>query len=300
MTDIQKNGFPYGPNNPKRIDLDRVESYTPADFGLTPDAIKTYMFGMRIIDPATQAEPTIDVYNHFIESAISKVEDALDICILPRVIAKEHHDYYETEYNRNVYISLYKKPILQVNAFSMMFNNRQIFNFPPTTWKIYPLPAQIEVYPAGLVGNDFGSTDPQVLYNMSMMPGFFGGNPIDNPLDQYGLNTYAPQAFDLDYVAGFIPPHRQGVTLDFEMPPDLTQLIIKEVLNEMFQLWGRLIIGAGIAGKGLSIDGISQNVNTVQSAEYTGSAADIKLIQADIQNLIGILRAKFAPAFIEV
>ena len=109
--------------------------------------------------------------------------------------------------------------------------------------------------------------------------------------------NYAPQTFDIDYVAGFLPPSRAGVTRDFEFPMELQQWSIQDALKEVCQVWGRLLIGAGIASYGRSIDGLSENVVTTQSAMYTGSRADIDIIDADIANLEGALAQKFQPAF---
>jgi len=54
---------------------------------------------------------------------------------------------------------------------------------------------------------------------------------------------------------------------------------------EVLERWGRTAIGAGIAGFDVSIDGISTNVNSTQSAENTASTADIKLMQADMKHM---------------
>jgi len=44
------NVSPYGQNNPKRINVDQIEKLVLSDYGLTPSAIKAYMFGNRVID----------------------------------------------------------------------------------------------------------------------------------------------------------------------------------------------------------------------------------------------------------
>ena len=48
------NASTYDINNPKRIDLSKVDDVTPADIGLTPYMIKKYMFGLKIVDPDTK------------------------------------------------------------------------------------------------------------------------------------------------------------------------------------------------------------------------------------------------------
>ena len=77
----------YGENNPKRIDLDQVDKFTPSDFGFTADNIKkSMMFGIKVIDPNTGKELDDSVYDQIIEQAISSVETTLGIVILPRII----------------------------------------------------------------------------------------------------------------------------------------------------------------------------------------------------------------------
>lgn len=285
-------GYPYGENNPKRVDLDRVNSFTPSDFGLTPQAIKAYMYGVTVTDPETGKEMGDTFYNHIIESKIAYAEDTLDIAILPRVIGREHHDYYDNDYNSFNYIDLYKRPILQVESLKLNMNNYNVIDYPSEWWKIYSAGGQIQIFPAPLM--QATGIMPAGLNDMGM-------GAIGIPMSWLGSTNlvqgdYAPQSFDVDYVAGFLPAERAGITRDFEFPLDLQQLIIKYALKEIFQVWGRLIIGAGIASQNLSIDGISQGIVTTQSAMYTGSRADIDIIDADIANLETSLHNRFAPA----
>lgn len=283
-------GSPYGENNPKRVDLDKVEGYTLADFGLTPKAVKAYMYGVTVQDPETGKEMGDEFFNHILETKVAYVEDKLDIAILPRVIGREHHDYYDNEYNSYAYVSLYKRPVLQVETFKLVMNNFKIFDYPSEWWKIYPSAGQIQVFPSPLLQATGIMTNNQSLGVLGMPVSWMATNNLVQ-------SNYAPQTFDIDYVAGFLPPSRAGVTRDFEFPMELQQLIIKYALKEVFQVWGRLLIGAGIASYGRSIDGLSENVVTTQSAMYTGSRADIDIIDADIANLEGALAQKFQPAF---
>lgn len=292
-----QNGYPYGENNPKRVDLDKIDSFTPDMYGLTPSAIKGYMVGMEIKDPETGESLPDSWYWDIIESAIKKAEDVLDIVILPRPIAREHHDYYDSEYNSYAFTTLYKKPILQVLKFKLQMNNFNVFNYPPEWWKIYPLAGQIQIFPSPLMqATGMGGS------GSSMSLGFMSAPVV--VANSFAFNgasgNYAPQAFDIDYVAGFLPPKRYAVTQDFEFPAELRQLVIKYAMKEALQQWGRLIIGAGIAGRSFSIDGISESIETTQSAMYTGSRADIDIIDQDISDLLDALRAKFQPQFTEL
>ncbi|WBF81222.1 hypothetical protein FMLHJGGC_00171 [Staphylococcus phage BSwM-KMM1] len=75
--------------------------------------------------------------------------------------------------------------------------------------------------------------------------------------------------------------------------PELEQLVIKYALKEIYQVWGNLIIGAGIANKTLEVDGITETIGTTQSAMYGGASAQILQLSDDIKEILEGLRAYF-------
>ena len=283
------NSSTYDINNPKRIDLSKVDDVTPADIGLTPYMIKKYMFGLRIVDPDTKQELDDSVYEHLIDTKIPYAEQQLGIAILPRIIANERHDYYANDFMHYNYIQTYERPILQVNSVEMMYNNQRLEKFPTSWLKVYTRTGEIEVNPAVIVGDS------------SVMNGgeaYMDGTQAISSAPLWGLPGIAstdvvPQALQYTYVAGMLPPTRRGITRDWEVPLDLVQLIAKYVLRELLEIWGDLIIGAGIAGESLSVDGISESTTTTQSAMYTGGAARIKLIDDTIASLEQGLRNRY-------
>lgn len=283
------NGSTYDINNPKRIDLSKIDDVTPADIGLTPYMIKKYMFGLRIVDPNTKQELDDSVYEHLIDTKIPYAEQQLGIAILPRIVANERHDYYANDFMHYNYIQTYERPILQVNSVEMMYNNQRLEKFPTSWLKVYTRTGEIEVNPAVIVGDS------------SVMNGgeaYMDGTQAISSAPLWGLPGIAstdvvPQALQYTYVAGMLPPTRRGVTRDWEVPLDLVQLIAKYVLRELLEIWGDLIIGAGIAGESLSVDGISESTTTTQSAMYTGGAARIKLIDDTIASLEQGLRNRY-------
>jgi hypothetical protein len=283
------NASTYDINNPKRIDLAKVDDVTPADIGLTPYMIKKYMFGLKIVDPDTKQELDDSVYEHLIDTKIPYAEQQLGIAILPRIIANERHDYYANDFMHYNYIQTYERPILQVNSVEMMYNNQRLEKFPTSWLKVYTRTGEIEVNPAVIVG------DSNVLNGGEA---YMNGTQAISSAPLWGLPGIAstdvvPQALQYTYVAGMLPPTRRGITRDWEVPLDLVQLIAKYVLRELLEIWGDLIIGAGIAGESLSVDGISESTTTTQSAMYTGGAARIKLIDDTIASLEQGLRNRY-------
>lgn len=72
----------------------------------------------------------------------------------------------------------------------------------------------------------------------------------------------------------------------------------RAVPEEIYQVWGNLIIGAGIANKTLSVDGITETIGTTQSAMYGGASAQILQINEDIKELISGLQAYYGSNMI--
>lgn len=278
------NDTPYTHNNAKVVDKDEVVEYTLEDFGLTPDNIKLNHFGVDIRDPRTKEHLPDAFYQSKIEAAVASVEKKLDIAILPR-IETEHHDFYRNDFESHMYIHAWKKPILQVERVRMEYGGTSIYEYPQRWWKVYNLPGHIQMLPSLLLsGGNQG-------LNVSQM---YTGYPVS-----YGMShitqgsNHAPQLFHIEYVAGMLPPSRQGVTKDYEMHPDLWQLIIKMALKEVLQQWGRLIIGPGVANMSMSIDGVSQSIDTTQSAMHGGASADILQLDRDIAELTSGLKSYY-------
>lgn len=273
---------PFKEDKPK-LTKEQLDNLTLADYGWTPEAIKNnFMFGIDIKDENGN-ELDINFYNYLIESAISQAEQALDIAIIPRYI-QEEHDFDEQEFNSYMFTKTHKRPIVQVEELKLNFAGQTIYDYPEEWWRVYNRPGQIQLFPttmmmasgSGLNNSSFGA-----------FPKYMGSTP-------QGYNrTFAPQMIDVGYIAGLLPKKRAGVTEDYEMPTDLQTLVIKYALRELFQVGGRLIIGAGIASKTLSIDGVSETIGTTQSSMYGGYSAEILQIDNDVEELLKNLRSYF-------
>lgn len=274
---------PYSHGNPQHITLEELGKVTPADYGWTPATIKNYMFGVKVVDPETGQELDDTFYEHVIDTAVAKAEKELDIAILPRLIKGEHHDFHQSDFNSFMYTHTYKRPIVQAEGLKLEINGRAMYNYPSNWWKVYSLAGHIELYPTALMQTGIGFGYEQV----------FQGYPQLAGMPPSSGQTFAPQMVHVDYIAGLLPRKNRGYNAEWECPADLEQLVIKYAMKEVFQIWGRLIIGAGIAGKTLSIDGISESIQTTQSAMYGGASADIKQIDEDIDRLVSALRSYF-------
>lgn len=284
MLQSDKSESQYSHNNKKQVDLDEVENYTLADFGWTVDSIKANHFGVQVTDPRTGEHLPDAFYQSKIESAVAQVEKKLDIVILPRV-AEEHHDYYRNDFESHMYVHTFHKPILQVENVKLEYGGNTVFNYPTGWWRIYNLQGHIQMQPnAMLSGGQGGQLSLAQAYS---------GYPMIAGIPNLVGGQQGPQMFHVTYVAGMLPPKRSGVSENHELHSDLWELVTKIALREVFQQWGRLIIGPGIAGMSMDLDGASQSIDTTQSAMYGGASAEILQLNEDIDGLISGLKAHF-------
>lgn len=282
---LQNDGYgsPYGHNNEKLIDLEDVNKYTLADYGFTVDSVKSNHFGIDITDPRTGDHLPNEFYESKLEAAVSQVEKELDIVILPRVV-KEHHDFYRNDFESHMYLHAHHKPILQVENVRLEYGGSTVFNYPTRWWRIYKLQGHVQMMPTMMLSGDQSSLNLAQVYS---------GYPMIAGIPHTVGATHAPQMFHLEYVAGMLPPTRSGVTQPHEMHPDLWQIVVKLALKEVFQQYGRLIIGPGIANMRMDIDGVSQSIDTTQSAMYGGASAEIIQLDNDIAKLYAGLKSYY-------
>lgn len=286
---------PYDLNNAKHIDLDKIYDLTPKDYHLTPDDIKQYIFGIRIIDPDTKQELPEASWNTFIKKAVSQAELELGITIFPTLEARELHDYSEADFDSNNFIMLNKRPVIQIQDIQLVFNNQPILSYPPSMWKVYHLGGQIKTFPADLINSG-------AAINNTLSPLSLGltGNSIFGQMGGANGGNDMPQTNVVTYVAGLLPPAQPYRNKEWEMPEALRALISKHVLKDAIEIWGELILKPGIAGSSVSVDGISQTVQSTLSAENTGGTARIMLLNKEIDELLDGLKSYFGQTSVNL
>jgi hypothetical protein len=251
------------------------EEITPTDGGstiiinnpnFTLDGLKnTYLFGFKLEDYNGNPFPE-DLIASYINSAIDYTEVLFDICLTPVEVKDEQHDYERSDYMNWGYIQLWKKPVREITRFTLMYGTRPSFDIPLDWLKIDKSSGKVQMFPsAGNVSNLIIS----------------GTGAI------YGLHNfwdYSPQMWSVDYKAGM----EEG-----EMPAFLKEFVYKKASIGVLQVYGDLILGAGIASQSLSIDGLSQSIGTTQSAMYGGCSARIDDYRKDMDSLIPVIRQKY-------
>lgn len=280
MLGDQMAGYEDSGKNPIRVTPEDVDSLTLEDYGMGPADVKASLFGLKVVDPATQQDIDDSFYKQQIETAVAQVEQELDIAIFPR-FETEYHDYIDIDYGNFMHTHVYKKPIIQVDFLGMNYNTRKMRDIPRDSWNVYHLAGQIEVLPSPYM-NLMAEVNPLGL-RTTMNMGLYGGTHTGS----------APQMIKVQYVAGLLPRQKEGITKMWEIPATLERLVVKYAAKEVLQAWGNLVVQPGIANTSLSIDGISESTGLTQTATYSVISSRMMQLDEDIAGLTKALRGYF-------
>jgi hypothetical protein len=214
-----------------------------------------YLFGIPLEDMYGNKMQE-GLLEHYIKSAIEHTQRMLQILIIPEEI-EEVHDYYQNDFLNWGYMQLHKRPIIDIYEMSMNFGERKMFEIPKAWLRHYGITGQVEIFPThSITGGMILTRDGSFL-----------------PMIQ-GRFQNAPSMWRIKYRAGME-----------DVPEDMVEYIMKRASVGILQVWGDLIIGAGIANQTISIDGLSQSIGTTQSPEFSGAGARIKNYMDDMKEI---------------
>lgn len=223
-----------------------------------------YLFGLKLTND--KGEPLPDaVYQHYILAAVRNIERELGIPLISQSFC-EMHDYHPEDRGTYSLLQLDNYPVQSVSQFRVEYPTGQnIVVFPAEWMRLDKSVGHLQIVPtAGTLSSYLIATGGAALHHS------FGG--------------YIPQLFRVEYVAGFA---------DCQIPRDIIDLIGKQASMGMFNIFGDLIAGAGIATVSLSMDGLSQNIGTTSSATNAGYGARIGQYAKDIKAALPLLRAHY-------
>jgi hypothetical protein len=242
----------------------------PALDVLSVEEFKTSMlFGVELTDGAGNPYPEW-FFEFYIKSAVTHLENSLGVAIRPQTIENEQHDFVPPEFFRFIFTQTDYAPIRDITAARLVLpsssnpNGETVTEF-PLSWVIADKNAgHIQLLPAQ------GAAANIILLGQgaSWLPMI------------YGSFDYVPSLIRLSYTAGF---ERR------ETPSDLRMAVALLASVGPLNTAGDLVIGPGVASQSLSIDNISQNIQTTASAENTAYSAranaNLKLLKDMIPNL---------------
>lgn len=218
-----------------------------------------WLFGILPIRHLNE-ELSDDALQAFINTAISALEHDLDISITPKTTIEEK-DYYANDYYEWGYFYLNNVPIREIKSIKVQY----LMSTNPTTGELVPetvldIPKEwVRVRKhdgqVRLIPNNRFPAQLQIGAGGSFFPELFR------------RHSTVPQLWAIEYEHGF------GAG---EVPVALNMAI--GLLASVFALniAGDLVIGAGIAGTSLSLDGLSQSIQTTASAENHAYSAKVK------------------------
>ena len=234
----------------------------------TDDLINKYLFGIDLSDANGNPLPK-SLFMHYLNSAIEYMQSLLDITITDTTFT-ERHDYYRNDYRNWGFIQLDHNPVKEVKSIKLMYGSQPSVNIPLDWVQLDKLSGQITLFPSA------GSANSLIIGQTGMLFGF---------QSQW---DYAPQLWEVEYVAGIDEKDRS-------MPLQLLmEAVYKRASTGILNVWGDLIIGAGIASQSVSIDGLSQSIGTTQSAMFGGASARVENYTKDLkEQILPALRQKF-------
>jgi len=228
-----------------------------------PELKNRYFFGVDLTNDKGE-ELTEATFTHYILQAIRWLEHELDMPILPTAFL-DNHDYNREDYQAFSFIQLDNYPVIQIDEFRVQYPSGQNVIVYPAEWiRLNKEHGQIQIVPTA-------GTLSEVLIGQggSFLPAIYNGM------------QYLPHLFQVAYVAGF----EEG-----RVPRNIIDLIGMAAALGPLDIFGDLLGGAGIASLSLSMDGLSQSLNTTSSPENAGYGARVIQYQRQIKAQIPMLR----------
>lgn len=215
---------------------------------------ETYLFGITIRDNDGNELPE-RVYQQYITNAVSMLEHFLDISITPVRDFVEDRDYYFNEYVDWGFFELSNYPAIAIKKMELTYfrdangDPEVVQEIPPEWIRLQPHDGIVRLipnarFPANLQVSQTGNYFPEIL-----------------------RTQHVPHLWRITYDYGFE---------DGCIPALLNQAIGMVAAIQALTVGGNLVLGAGIASSSISLDGLSQSINTTQSAENSAYSATIK------------------------
>jgi len=236
-----------------------------------------YLFGVDLRD--SQGKIISDeVIGDFINFAIDYVEMELNVPILPKDITYDE-DYDLAAYRQFNFIQLPYYPIVSgsVTKIDLRFSDTIKIEFPPEWFKIYEAAGQVSLLPnvstlSSVLIAQAGQLLPRAIHSQK-----------------------APQLLRVKYKAGI-------ADINDKVPPVINKAIGLSAALYLLQMIGDIGPGgsAGISSQTLSIDGMTQTINTSISATNNLYGATIEPYKKQLEKVIlPLLKRRYKRLHVE-
>jgi len=230
-------------------------NYTQVEPLITVEKLKqTYLFGVLGFTDEEGNKLSDEAVQGFINSAISLLEHDLDLAIMPRR-KEEHKDYFVNDYYEWGYLQLNNYPVISIESMRIVYlrdqyNLETVMDIPQQWIRLDPDTGIIRLipnnrFPGTLAVNSGGAFFPEL----------------------FNRNSHVPNLWVLEYTHGF----KGGC-----VPVLVNSVIGLTAAITAMAVVGDLIVAPGIAGSSLSLDGLSQSIQTTLSAENNGLSGRIR------------------------
>jgi len=217
---------------------------------------QTYFFGIPMTD--SNGNPiSDDVIEFYIKKAIYELEDALHIKILPQKVI-ERKDFRQEAWKNFNSIRLNHTPIRKINSIKMRAATLEWVEL-PLDWVVIqdPLNGIISIVP--VLGQLTGVKVSTIT--AFLLPVLHGG-------------VWFPSIWEVEYECGFD-----------DIPEDIADAVGMIASIQLFNIFGDLVIGAGIANISMGLDGLSLSVGTTASAENAAYSARIREYERQLEKM---------------
>lgn len=229
-----------------------------------------YLFGIDFKDEFGNSYSRESKEYHIL-NAQEALEDMLGIK-LKRQIIQEEFDYRNTDFKNWSYIRT-TYPVECAMALEGFVGSARQITYPAawlstrsSTDKDIGYFRKINIVPSGAAA---ASITTQAVYTSQF------------PLWGYGSGVI-PNYFTVSYVTGMT-----------NVPRDILNAVGKLAAIDSMNILGDIAIGAGIASQSLSIDGLSQSINTTQSAENNALSARVRQYLKELDKELPMLRERY-------
>lgn len=244
----------------ENLNLDRILT--------TQELRELFLFGINLTDDDGNEFPD-KMLEHYIDSAQEWLETEISGLTFNEIeIVDEVHDYYIDDYMQFGIIRPFKFPVRSCSKWAIQFPlQTDAISFDPTWIRVDSVGGQINLVPTE------GTLSSIILG--------IGGSFL--PLLYNGLD-FVPGIIQITYKAGFTTE---------KIPTLVKDIIGKKASIGALNIAGDIIVGAGIAAKSISLDGLSQSVSTTSSATNAGYGSRILSYNKEIKENLKSLKTYY-------
>lgn len=221
---------------------------------ITVEQLKnTYLSGLDI--NVNGVELSREVYQQYIDNAVSFLEHFLDISIAPVQNHIEFHDYHLNDYFQHGYQLLNNIPVISIVNIDLTYFRDEDGD-----------PITVTTIPQSWIRLEGHSGIIRLVPNTSF-PSKLQINTQGSFFPELLRYQHAPHAWQITYNFGFE---------EHKVPTLINYAIALSASMQALTVGGNLVLEPGIASSSINIDGLSQSIQTTQSPENSAFSATIK------------------------